>query len=955
MEKVRKVSCNELLYLDMQELTNSYAIQFVFKVKILNDKIMEEAINNVIKNNIGTSVFMKNKSYYLQDNYLKIEKRTVNEKDFYNSDVFREKVDIKHESIKLYYIKNKYDENEYLVFKFLHSVMDGKGALLFIENFKRYLINEELIACNNSISDRDFLKNIKFYKKSINIIPRITHSKSNMIKKYNSKWKIIDIDRYVPSIVAKLSKILAEEFENENVRIMIPTDIRRHDSSNNYIGNLTLPIFLDVNKNDSISKINGDLLCQLKNNKELNLASTSHYGYQHYPEFIRKSILKIGGKLVLKNNRFSIGAIISHLGRIDIGGLNNNEIVFSDFVSLPVNQPLGAFSVVIAEYSHKTKIALSYYENQFDEEYIDNLIGKIKGNLSNNIYKFNNTLKEYTTNYIEIIDKQLRNNENKIAIVDYNHKYTYNDLLKNIYKYNELIRDNNIRDRVILYMDRGFDYISGLVSCVYNNITFIPIDKTTPIGRIQTIVNESKSNYIISDKKCDLLNIKTIYIDEISKYEGIDVTLNYKETNEVYDIYTSGTTAIPKCVAISNSNLNNYLMWCIDEYNVIQNFVMPLFTSLSVDLTITSTFLPLVCGGIIKTFSDTFNPNVLKRIVEDEEINVIKCTPTHLSFLFTGDYKVSHKEILIIGGENLPSELSNKVSKILPMASIYNDYGPAETTVATISHIYDDKKDSKLVPIGKPIYNTQILIYDNEIVKEENKRGEIIISGDSVFNGYLDVKTDCFVMVDDIKYYRTGDIGYIRNGNVYCIGRSDNQVKIHGNRVELDEISSGINKINNVKDAIALYKNELYAFVIKNGNVNEETIKQELAKNYPHYMIPYRIIFIEDFPIKASGKIDSEKLLENMKPKPQSNIVIDNQLIKLLNEIKPLQSISKEKTLSELGLESFDIIMFFQIIIDKYIHSKNEKKFTDLFFENITTITLYDIEKMIIKCGGKLQ
>ena len=65
MEKVRKVSCNELLYLDMQELTNSYAIQFVFKVKILNDKIMEEAINNVIKNNIGTSVFMKNKSYYL--------------------------------------------------------------------------------------------------------------------------------------------------------------------------------------------------------------------------------------------------------------------------------------------------------------------------------------------------------------------------------------------------------------------------------------------------------------------------------------------------------------------------------------------------------------------------------------------------------------------------------------------------------------------------------------------------------------------------------------------------------------------------------------------------------------------------------------------------------------------------------------------------------------------------
>lgn len=955
MEKVRKVSCNELLYLDMQDLTNSYAIQFVLKIKKMdNIKNIEDAINKVIKNNIGSYVFMKNKKYYINDNDLKIEKRNINNKDFYNSNIFSEKIDIKKESIKVYFIKNKYDQSEYLLFKFLHSVMDGKGCLLFIENFKKCLKNEVLINCNNYITDYEFLKDKNYYKESLNKKPKIKHSKSNIIKSCKSKWRIIDVDCYVPSIVAKLSKVFADEFENENIKIMIPTDIRRHDRLNNYIGNLTLPIFLNVNKKDSISKINGDLLFQLKNNRELNIANTSYYGYQYFPKIIRNAVLKIGNRWILKNNKFSIGALISHLGRIDIDDLKNEEISFSDFVSLPIHQPLGAFSVVIVEYSHKTKIALTYYENQFNEEYIDYLGKKIKDSLSNNIYCFNNTLKEYQSNYIKAIDNHLRNSGSKVAVIDNNRKYTYDDLLKNVSKYNEIIKVYKIKERVILYINRGFDYISALLSCIYNNITFIPIDKTTTLERIKLIIDESKAKFIITDEDSDFKNINAIHINEICKYKGIDIKPNYKKSDEVYDIYTSGTTGIPKCVPISNNNLNNYLMWCMDEYKVIQNLVMPLFTSLSVDLTITSTFLPLVCGGIIKTFSDNFNINILKKIVEDKEINIIKCTPTHLAFILTADYKITPKEIFIIGGENLSSELCNKISKLFSTAKLYNEYGPSEATVATIFHIYDNKKDTKLVSIGKPIYNTKVLIYDGNVVKEENKRGEIIISGDSVFDGYSNVKKDCFINIDNIKYYKTGDVGYVSDGDVYCIGRSDNQVKIHGNRVELDEISNEINKISNIKESVVLYEKELYAFVIKNGNISEKDIKQELAKKYPNYMIPYKIIFLKNFPIKENGKINSKKLLESIKPIKRKNRIINDQLINLLYEIRPLQNISKEKSLFEIGLESFDIIVFSQKIIDKYIDSKDEEKFTDFFFKNITTITLYDIEKLIIEYGGKL-
>ena len=136
---------------------------------------------------------------------------------------------------------------------------------------------------------------------------------------------------------------------------------------------------------------------------------------------------------------------------------------------------------------------------------------------------------------------------------------------------------------------------------------------------------------------------------------------------------------------------------------------MPLFTSLSVDLTMPTLYLPLICGGTIKTYKGIFNSNIMKRIVNDKDINVIKGTPTHFSFVKDGNYK--NKEVVIIGGEKLSTNLCKKLSKCFNSdCTIINEYGPTEATVGCTYYVYQNN-DEGVLPIGQPIYNTKALIF----------------------------------------------------------------------------------------------------------------------------------------------------------------------------------------------------------------------------------------------------
>ncbi len=377
MKPIRRITNIEQLYEDVQNITNVYAIQFILKVhNIKNKNKIEQAIQQVIKECPSFNVYLKKGKFYPQLRPVKIQSVRTNYSTLYNLNLFKRKINLSDHSIEAYLIKLSSDK--YLVFRFAHSAIDGKSALLFIQNFTNSLNKKELIDCRKAISEKEFVRELDYYRENEPKFPKLIHNKALPIKRYEVEWRVVQLNTYVPSIIAKLSCLLAQEFKNNQTRIMIPADLRRYDNNNPYVGNLTLPIFLNVGKKDNYVKVNGRLLCSIKDGKELNISNTLHDAYQHVPTLLRRTGIRIGCKAIQQYNKFSIGAIISHLGRIDVDDYSNQYFDVEDFIDLSTQQPLGAFSIVIVEHSHKTNISISYYKNQFTEKYIDKLMKKIR-------------------------------------------------------------------------------------------------------------------------------------------------------------------------------------------------------------------------------------------------------------------------------------------------------------------------------------------------------------------------------------------------------------------------------------------------------------------------------------------------------------------------------------------------------------------------------------------------
>lgn len=378
MKPIRNITNIEQLYEDVQSVTNAYAIQFILKTNnIKNKDVIEHAIERVIKSCPEFNVYLKRGKFYPQQSLVHIIDIEIKDSTIYDLDLFKRKIDLNDHSIEVFFVKALKDK--YLVFRFAHSAMDGKSALLFMQNIANSLNGKELIKCKKAISEKDFLKKLNYYKKNEPKLPRIIHDEASTIKRYTTRWQVVRLNTYVPSIIAKLSRLLAQEFKSSRIRVMVPVDLRRHDNNSPYIGNLTLPIFLNIDKSDSYIRINGELLCGLKDSKELNISNALNDYYCHMPSLLRKMGVKIGCMANRHYNRFSVGAVISHLGRIDLNDYSNKYFKVKDFVDLSIQQPLGAFSIVIVECSHRTNISIGYYEDQFSEEYMRALIKKIEG------------------------------------------------------------------------------------------------------------------------------------------------------------------------------------------------------------------------------------------------------------------------------------------------------------------------------------------------------------------------------------------------------------------------------------------------------------------------------------------------------------------------------------------------------------------------------------------------
>lgn len=418
--------------------------------------------------------------------------------------------------------------------------------------------------------------------------------------------------------------------------------------------------------------------------------------------------------------------------------------------------------------------------------------------------------------------------------------------------------------KLLIAMKRSPYLLYAICMCFEENLTYIPIDPIFPLERIQNIIRESKPDSIISDVDLD---IKLISVSEpISSKDDV-----------AYILYTSGSTGNPKGVKVTREGLMNF----IDAISEIIDFSpskrIACLTTVSFDIFFLESIMALYKGltVVLANEEEQRNPKLLAKLIQDNAVDMIQMTPSGMQLLLNYDKELSclkNVKDIMIGGEPFPLGLLRKLQE-KTTANIYNMYGPTETTIwSTVS----DLTHKDRIDIGSPIKNTEIYIVDKNLsILADGQIGEICIAGKGLAKGYVgrdDLTAEKFIYLPqkpDVRVYRTGDIGRILpDSNLEYLGRTDNQVKIHGHRIELEEIESHLNQFNGIKQSvvIALEISEtdkvLEAYYTSEYSIDPKEIIDYLSTKLPEYMIPVRFKRINGFIQTTNGKVDRKKLLE---------------------------------------------------------------------------------------------
>lgn len=486
--------------------------------------------------------------------------------------------------------------------------------------------------------------------------------------------------------------------------------------------------------------------------------------------------------------------------------------------------------------------------------------------------------------------------------------YRYNnDDIKTEYTYSELKSDS---DRIASYFKRtlGEDkspvvvighkshlMLAAFIGAVKSGRPYCPIDINTPTNRIKSIIEKISPSCVINLENIDFSlfdYIETDKILEIIENEEIIIESDdyVKPGDLYYIIYTSGSTGNPKGVMITYENLNNFVKWSESFVDIKSDTVFLNQAPYSFDLSVMDLYTGLSSGATIFSLDKNVQADykMLLQELGNSNSTVWVSTPSFADLCLADrsfDDKLMPKLAnFLFCGEVLTNKTCKRLKKRFPKAKIINTYGPTESTVAVTSiEITEDvlnKYDP--LPIGTPKPGTDIIYIceEQKMVEAEKEYGELIITGDTLSPGYYKEQELTSKVFKKLKYsgkmenaYYTGDLGYKLDGLYFCSGRKDNQIKMHGYRIELGDIETNLCHLEEVTQCAVLPHyvsgkvQRLTAYVVCNIVIEDQMekamdLKEKLQKYLQPYMIPQRFVFLNSLPMNDNGKIDRKALLE---------------------------------------------------------------------------------------------
>lgn len=552
---------------------------------------------------------------------------------------------------------------------------------------------------------------------------------------------------------------------------------------------------------------------------------------------------------------------------------------------------------------------------------------------------------------IDLFEEQVSAAPDKVALVFGDVEISYTELNEITSTFANYILQNykiEVEDLIGLELERDEWLVIAIIAILKTGAAYVPIDINLP---------KERKDYIISDSKCKLLIDKTV-IEEFKQTEPntskSEVKVDLKPNNLCYVIYTSGSTGKPKGVLVEHGTSVAFLQNLETKFGFVNHKSIAATSNVVFDISFLELISSLCTGKKVVLFSksELSSSKEFVKKLHSSKAEILQLTPSRFSLIqdLLLNNPSPYLKLVLIGGEAFPKTLFENKNSFNGIRFL-NVYGPTETTIwSTVL----DVNNSDVLSIGKPLLNEKIYIVSDQMqLQPLGVVGELCIGGAEVTRGYLnrdELTNEKFVenpFMDGGRLYKTGDLAkWLPNGDLEFLGRSDNQVKVRGNRIELSEIEHRVLKYSKaISNAVILIKeikgeDTMIAYFSSKEEIDKSLLRKYLTNHLPDYMIPNYFVKMDSFPLNTSGKVDKKALPE----------VTENDIIKK-KYVAPSTDLEKEIAL--IWQEVLDVKKvgatddFFELGGHSLIVVKMLSKVNKLYSTNIDFTSLYNVRNII--------